>query len=211
MWRRPLNSMPVPTYHPDEGPNSHSHSPRRWSHILRNTRNAHNPNQAPQGFQVPITLGMASSHSVEFQSSPGPDAIFPQNNMSAETHSANTSGSSIPDPYLEPVAYYEWLNSFGSVVNSDVSGNSCWPINPRNASKQSNSDASMPDYMSLHGRQNTMSDPMHISGMSMEDDCGTGTLKVPTNTPIAGSADRDNSSNSMYLWLKWIYDRRSTG
>jgi hypothetical protein len=97
------------------------------------------------------------------------------------TGSGNTL--SHPDPFSE-TAYRDWVSSMASGQPSGIDfwdGRTCWPLNPRNSGKQL-SDAIMSDYIPPQS-----SDPMHISGGSLEDDPMS--LKVPTNTPTGGTGD----------------------
>ncbi|KAK4192338.1 hypothetical protein QBC35DRAFT_512018 [Podospora australis] len=171
MWRRnpPLNPglpVTVPTFRPEDGAESHSHSPRRRSAaaVLRNTKS--------QGFPVPHT---GSFGSPAFQ----PPYCFPRTN----TGSGNSTLP--PDPFMDSTAYLEWVawmansqssNSMGR--QTDSTGRISWQMD-RNPSKQ-RSDISMPDYSNDGGSHD--SNRMHISGPSLEDEHPM-SMKVPTNTP----------------------------
>ncbi|KAK0625478.1 hypothetical protein B0T17DRAFT_492555 [Bombardia bombarda] len=171
MWRRPPFTS-VPTYHPDDGAESHTHSPRRRSMLLRNSKS--------QGFSAPAMSNtlfqpQAASGYVGNQAIP----------MSYLPRGAVGSGSSLafPDPFTESAAYMDWVNTITPGQSSDGFGaKSPWPANLRTMSKQSSTDTSMPDYVSSHG-----SDTMQLSGGSNEDDPMS--IKAPTNTPTAGPTD----------------------
>ena len=175
MWRRPtLNSaMPVPTYHPDNGADSHAHSPGRRGLLLRNINN--------QGFPVPAMPGSM------FQPPAGTGLLGTQP-LQMPYFGRNTPGTgnalAHPDPFSES-AYREWVNAMTSGQPNDLwDGRTAWPTstNTRNQGRQSNSDTVMADYVSPQP-----SDPMQISGSSLEDDPMS--LKVPTNTPTGGNGD----------------------
>ncbi|KAK3384852.1 NADH dehydrogenase-like protein [Podospora didyma] len=180
MWRRPpyAPSMPVPTFHPADGPDSHAHSPRRRSLLLRNSKS--------QGFPAPMVTGNIFEPAPQATTGFGGNPVLqvpylPRNNTG--------SGSSLsyPDPFTESAAYMEWINSVTNAQSSDsVGGKTPWPVNMRSSRKQSSSDTNMPDFVHSH-----VGDPMHISGPSLEDDPMS--LKVPTNTPTAGPLDEHQS------------------
>ncbi|KAJ4291392.1 hypothetical protein N0V88_005985 [Collariella sp. IMI 366227] len=172
MWRCSTlaPAMPVPTYHIEDGPSSHTHSPGRKSVSLRSVKNS--------GF--PPTAGVTSSvfqpqASTNFLDTAGLHmSHLGRNDMFA-------NASSFSDPFTES-AYHEWVTSLtGGPPSEPWDGRTIWPTSPRNAKKQS-SDTFMSDY--VPGRH---SDPMHISGPSLEDDPMS--LKVPANTPTTGNTD----------------------
>lgn len=182
MWRRsPFDTtMPVPTYQPEDGASLHTHSPRRKSGFPQKNSQV----QGLQGLQVPspIARGVFQSQPTNAflgaQSFPMP--WFQQNNAVAN------SPLSCPDPFSE-AAYFEWINSMAGGQSSSIgfdglTGKTTWS-DTRNGSTQS-SDASMPDYLS----NSSIGEPMHISGVSLQDD-NPMSLKVPTNTPTAVSGD----------------------
>ena len=167
--------MAVPTFHPEDGADSHSHSPRRRSLLNRVS--------ASQGFPMPFMPSLITSQAAPFN-----NAVY-QQPMPMPMLQRNTlpSGSAFPDLFTE-TAYLEWVNSLGLSQNTDV-GESRGVIPttfPRNPSKQSSTDISMPDYMSSYSGHNMMPESVHMSGTSLDDDGQTGSLKVPTNTPTGG-------------------------
>ncbi|KAL2017191.1 hypothetical protein VTK56DRAFT_2511 [Thermocarpiscus australiensis] len=171
MWRRPP-AMPVPTYHPADGAESHTHSPRRKSVLSRNARS--------QGFPAP-----ASANGIfHTQASVGLVSNQPfQMPYLGVSNKESGPPLSYPDPFAESAAYLEWVTSMTSTQSTDsIGARTFWPTNTHNASRQTNSDTTMSDYIPSHA-----SDPMQLSGGSLEDDpmC----LKVPTNTPTAGTSD----------------------
>ena len=170
MWQRPPYNppMPVPTYHPEDGAHSHTHSPRKRS-FFRDSKS--------QGFQPPFGMGnvfQPQPSTSFFGGQPFPMPFLPRGNTTS-------SSLSFPDSFNES-AYFDWVNSLSSGQSSGELGKAVWPTTTRNTSKQSSTDTSMPDYMS-----NRSVDAMHISGPSLEDDPMS--LKVPTNTPTAGPTE----------------------
>ncbi|KAK3347388.1 hypothetical protein B0H65DRAFT_147992 [Neurospora tetraspora] len=159
MWRTPtyISNIPVPTYHPDDGINSHAHSPQRGK----------KSSQSP-GFPTPIT-----THGV-FQPQP-PNTSYGGTQtlqMPYAPRGANTSsGSSLsyPDPFTEP-SYMDWIGSMGT---------SSWQSSMRRGTQQQSSDETMPDYGDPNRDQQ---EAMHVSGHSMDDEHPM-SMKVPTNTP----------------------------
>lgn len=97
---------------------------------------------------------------------------------------AGSSGGSCSylDPFNpETAAYGEWVTPLSCGQSGDGSfGKSMWSGTTR---KYTSTDTSMPDYLSPQSSDPMPqgSDPMHISGRSLEDDPLS--LKVPTNTP----------------------------
>jgi hypothetical protein len=161
--------MPVPTYHLDDGPSSHAHSPVRKSVPLRNLKS--------QGFPAPVVPNTV------FQNQAGADLLGNPGLQMPYLDSSNIGSVNVPfsDPFTDS-AYLEWANS---VVNGQPGdswdGLTMWPTNGRDQ-KQRTSDTVMPDYVPPQP-----SDPMHISGPSLEDEPMS--LKVPTNTPTGGTDD----------------------
>ncbi|KAK3376803.1 hypothetical protein B0T24DRAFT_229909 [Lasiosphaeria ovina] len=168
MWRRApfAPTVPVPTYHPEEGAESHAHSPRRKSMLLRNSKS--------QGFTAPfVTGGMFQPPSAPgFVGNPAVNAPY-----LPRTTAGSGSALSYPDPFTESAAYLDWVNATTSLPNIDLERKAYWPTNIRSG-KRSSSDTNMPDYVPVRNH-----DPMQISGGSLEDDPMS--LKVPTNTPTA--------------------------
>ncbi|KAK3689924.1 hypothetical protein B0T22DRAFT_182222 [Podospora appendiculata] len=181
MWRRPTfnPAMPVPTFHPEDGADSHTHSPRRKSTFLRSSKNQGFPAAAMTGGIFPSQAPSNFLGNPAFQM-----PCFPRGTNTSSPFSFN-------DPFAaSDPAYINWVNALhGTQSSAELSGKTTWPTsvdlgdkatwssNIRH-SRQSNTDISMPDYVTVH------SDPMQISGGSLEDDPMS--LKVPTNTPTAG-------------------------
>lgn len=179
MWCSVLNPViPVPTYHQDDGPSSHTHSPGRKSLLLRNIKN--------QSLPAPAVANTT------FQNQAGASLFGTQGLQMPYLGDSNIGSVETPsftDPFTDS-AYLEWANSLMNTEPTDVwDGTTIWPTNPR-TQRQSNSDTIMPDYDPPH-----RPDPMHVSGPSLEDEPMS--LKVPTNTPTGGSTDEGQSSHSM--------------
>ncbi len=174
MWRGTIlnPSLPVPTYHPEEGFQSHSHSPRRKVVAAKGANN--------QELHIPFMSGMIPGRS----SSSFMNSTFAQSQPLLQ-RSGTRSGSSCPDPFTEPAAYQEWLGSLGLSQNHlpQPEANSLWPTFTRTSGKHMNTDTSMPDYVTSTCGQFPESDLMHVSGPSLEDDLGAQILKVPITTP----------------------------
>ncbi|KAK4124411.1 hypothetical protein N657DRAFT_617574 [Parathielavia appendiculata] len=172
MWQcSPFNSvMPVPTYHLEEGPSSHTHSPGKKSQPLRNIKN--------QSFPAPIMTNMA------FQPQVDSDLLGNAASQIGYFDSSSFgSGSATPcsDPFMD-AAYLDWANSLTNDQLSDSwDGQTMYPASAR-SQRQNTSDTIMPDYIPPHP-----SDPMHVSGPSLDDEPMT--LKVPTNTPTRAIAE----------------------
>lgn len=180
MWRRPQNNpaVPIPTYYPDEGAETHSHSPRRRSYVSRG--------MGSSGNQV---------HNVSAALSAANTPVFPPT-LSSLQKGPLTSTTSFMDPFSE-AAYQQWVNTQGlHQQQHTVEPKSIWPSAvTRNISKQSTTDtsiASLPDYLSSTIPQNISSDPMNVSGPSQDDDIQLENLKVPTNTPTTLTDDRNS-------------------
>lgn len=161
MWRGQLtNACPhVPTFHPDDGSDSHGHSPRRRSGKPAGgasaSRGVYTPS-GPPGVDVSLASGTR-----------GQKAAFPR-------RTGATSASSVPDVFADPALYKEWLVSSG--LRSEFN-----PAQTPLTGKPSGTDTSMPDYVPS---TNAMPDVMHISGPSLEDDFVDAQVdKVSANTP----------------------------
>ncbi|CCC05485.1 hypothetical protein SMACR_09282 [Sordaria macrospora] len=161
MWRTPtyISNVPVPTYHPNDGINSHTHSPQR----------AKKSSQSPASFPTPIM-----THGV-FQPQPpttsyGGTQTLQMPYAPRGTNTGSGSSLSYPDPFTEP-SYMNWVGSMG---------NSSWQSGMRRGTQQQSSDETMPDYGDGHNRDQP--EVMHVSGHSMDDEHPT-SMKVPTNTP----------------------------
>lgn len=170
MWRRPQNNpaLPVPTFYPDDGADSHLHSPRRRPLAGQDMPTISTALNAPNGANATL------------------DAVHPGH---LKLQNASTSSaSSFLDPFNE-AAYQEWINSLGlGQQQSHVDTNTIWPNSIARGSNKSATDPSMcimPSYLSSTLRDATTADPMHLSGPSLDEDTQMETLKVPTNTPTA--------------------------
>lgn len=172
MWRRPLNNpaVPVPTYYPDEGADTHLHSPRRKSYVSRYVEGS--------GVQMSsISATLASTNPVPF---PTPISML--------SKGSSSSGTSLADPFSE-AAYQEWINSLGlHQQQHTVEPTVIWPSTAmRDSSKQSASTdtsmANVPDFLAPIITQNLNADPMADSAHFLDDDHHWSNLKAPTNTP----------------------------
>lgn len=191
MWRRPQNNpaVPVPTYYPDDGADSHLHSPRRKSYVGRVTGSSAMPMSSISNTLTSHTAA-ALGHTA-----------FAQNLASIQKNPGNSSSSSM-DPFSE-AAYHEWVSSMGLQQHQQqntTEPQAIWPNTMgRNSSKQIGDDGSMPklpDYLSpiIFGQANG-SDPM-----SLEEDSTMESLKVPANTPTTFP---DNSTGASVLSGLW--------
>ncbi|ROV96537.1 hypothetical protein VMCG_07835 [Cytospora schulzeri] len=180
MWRHHQSNsvMSVPTYYPDEGADSHSHSPRRRSYISQN--------MAPPSVPMPTISSALTAPSVMI-----PNLNSFQPHLQTFQNSSTSSGSSFMDPFNE-AASQEWLNSLG--LNQQQSGmdvRSVWPTTiTRDNGKQSCTDPSMlsmSDYLSCSMGHTMAPNSMHLSGPSLDNGNHMANLKVPTNTPTTMS------------------------
>ena len=179
-------SMPVPTFHPEDGAESHSHSPRRRSLLNRAS--------ASHSFSMPLMPNLINPQATTIN-----PAVFPQTVQTLQRQ-AVPSGSGFPDPFTE-TAYLEWVNSLGLAQNADSGdARAVWPpFFARNSSKQSSTDISMPDYLSSQSGQNVGPESMLMSGTSLEDEMQVGSLKVPTNTPTGGPGEASSGLGMLFL------------
>lgn len=169
MWRRPQNNpaLPVPTFYPDDGADSHLHSPRR----------------RPLGQDMPTI-------STAFTDPPGATATLDaaHSGHSKLQKASTSSASSFLDPFNE-AAYQEWINSLGlGQQQPHVDPNTIWPNSIARVNKKSGTDPSMcsiPSYLSSTMRDVITTDPMNLSGPCLDEDTQMETLNVPTNTPTA--------------------------
>ncbi|ROW00020.1 hypothetical protein VPNG_08359 [Cytospora leucostoma] len=173
MWRRQQSNPPppVPTYYPDDGADSHSHSPRRRSYVGQSIA----PSNVPM---PPISTALAA-----------PLAMTPTLNLHGFQKSSASSVSSFMDPSSE-AAYQEWINSLGlNQQPPNLDAKVVWPnVMSRSDSKQSSADPSIPSmsgYLSSTMGHTMAPNSMHISEPSLDDDAQMVNLKVPTNTPTA--------------------------
>lgn len=150
-------------------------------------------------------------------------ATFPQNRSSFHKNPGTSSSGSM-DPFSE-AAYQEWVSSIGLQQQQQqhtIEPQEIWPSAiTRNSSKQLGDDTSMPrlpDYLShtILG-QSMETDPMSLSGPSLDEDGTMGSLKVPTNTPttfvggIHGASDVSGlcSNSFRHPADKWLTAYRS--
>lgn len=170
MWRRPQNNpaLPVPTFYPDDGADSHLHSPRRRPLAGQNIPTISTALTAPPGAAATL------------------DAV-PWGRSKLQTTSTSPA-STLPDPFNE-AAYQEWINSLGlGPQQAHVDTNTTWPTLITRGSHKSGTDppmGSMPAYLSSAMRDVVTADPMNLSGHSLDEDAQVEMLKVPTNTPTA--------------------------
>lgn len=187
MWRRPQNNpaIPVPTYYPDDGADSHLHSPRRKSYVGLGT--------ACSGVPMSSISGTLTSQ-----------ASFPHN-FSTYQKSIRISSAGSVDPFSE-AAYQDWVNSMGlhqKQQHQHVEPQTIWPsVIARNSSRQFTNDGVMPKlpaYLSPNLSQAIGTDLAGLSGPSLDEDSTMESLKVPTNTPTtapSGTAIDSGQSSS---------------
>lgn len=191
MWRRPQNNpaVPVPTYYPDDGADTHCHSPRRKSFVNRSL-------ESSSGQMPSISAARSVTN----------PATFPPS-VSTITKASSSSGTNFVDPFSE-AAYQEWINSMGlHHQQHTVEPTAIWPGSAiRDSSKQSTSMdtsvASLPDFLAPSMTQNLSSDPMTLSGPSLDDEHHWDSLKVPTNTPTALTGEGLSNHGLLVLLLK---------
>lgn len=170
MWRRPQNNpaLPVPTFYPDDGADSHLHSPRRRPLAGQSLPTISTALTAPPGAAATLDAVPTSRSKVQ--------------------KASTSSGSSFLDPFNE-AAYQEWINSLGfSQQQPHVDTNTIWPTMFTRGNDKSGTDpvmGSMPAYLSSAVRDIATADPMNLSGHGVDDDAQMEMLKVPTNTPTA--------------------------
>lgn len=171
MWRRPQNNpaLPVPTFYPDDGADSHLHSPRR---------------RPLAGQDMPSISTALTAPPVATAT---PDAVHSAHSRLQKA--STSSASSFLDPFNEP-AYQEWINSLGlGPQQPHVSTPSAvWPSSiarGRNKPGTDPSVGSMPAYLSSTMRDAITADAMNLSGPILDEDTEMEVLKVPTNTPTA--------------------------
>ncbi|KAJ4415227.1 hypothetical protein N0V82_007464 [Gnomoniopsis sp. IMI 355080] len=187
MWRRFQNSpaVPVPTYYPEDGPDSHIHSPRRKSYGCRSTG----------GSGVAMT-NMSNT-------------LMPQV-TSAFNHTSfphfpayeKTSGASSSSGYVDPfgdAAYQEWVASLGLAQQqqANTEPNTIWPgaviQNSSKAASHDTNTSGTPDYIAFTMNHTVDSEQGGTSCVGMDEDGIMDSLKVPTNTPITAT---DGSSGA---------------
>lgn len=175
MWRRHQSNpaLPVPTYYPDDGAESHSHSPRRRSYA------AHG--MAASGVPMPT---ISSALHASSATNTNLDSFQPS--LQSHQKSSTSSGMSLIDPFSE-VAYQDWINSLGlHSEQPSMDLKTVWPSAITRISKQPNTDPSMPsmsDYLSSTMGLGIGPQSMDLSAHSLDDDSQMGNIKAPTNTP----------------------------
>lgn len=190
MWRRPALApvIPAPTYRPNEGASSHTHSPRRKP----NTKGI-------KGHATPISYTAGTAYQAKmaptFHGQP-----FPMPYMTRAVPGASSSHQ-LQDPSVDPTAYLQWISQFPAGQASEEEhecGKTCckkdppnyfanlgefeqpfWTNPTTNRRMKLSSDEVMTDYMP------PSPNVMHISGPSLEDNPVS--LRVPTNSPTEGS------------------------
>ncbi|KAK7717265.1 hypothetical protein SLS64_002755 [Diaporthe eres] len=184
MWRRPQNNpaLPVPTFYPDDGADSHLHSPRRRPLAGQDIPTISTALTAPPGATATL------------------DAVHSGHSRLQKT--STSSASSFLDPFNE-AAYQEWINSLGlGQQQPHIDTNTVWPTSIGRSSNKSGTDPSMwsmPAYQSSTMRDVLTADPMNLSGPSLDEDTQMEILKVPTNTPTAFlGADHAGSGQFTY-------------
>ncbi|CAN8099692.1 unnamed protein product [Discula destructiva] len=192
MWRRPQNNptIPVPTFHPDDGPESHLHSPRRRPNMISGTGSS----------RVPMA-SMSSS-----LNAPGAAVLdygySSQGMLPYQKNTATSSSSGYVDPFGD-AAYHEWMSSIGLAQHQQgqADPNTIWPgVITRNSSKQSGCDARIPDlpeYLASTMDQTIGSDQIGMSSFTVNDDTFAANPKVPSNTPI-GATDGSAAAAAQY-------------
>jgi hypothetical protein len=172
MWNGPsVNpAMQVPTYQPEAGAGSHTHSPRRrpWLSQTVKSQRFPAPFMAGGGFQSQARTSFSGNPTFQPQyydwCNPGPLTPLPPHDLFND-----------PEAYLERA-----VSMTGSGTTKSGEGKISWPASSYKMRDQSSTDTSMPDYNSLHGQE-----AMQISGSSLEEDPMT--LRVPTNTPTVAA------------------------
>ncbi|KAG8156724.1 hypothetical protein KVR01_013329 [Diaporthe batatas] len=170
MWRRPQNNpaLPVPTFYPDDGADSHLHSPRRRPLASQHMPTISTTLTAPAG-PVPTLDAITTGRS------------------NLQKASASTA-SSFLDPFNE-AAYQEWIDSLGlEQQQSHVNTSAIWPTLVARGNDRSGANpaaGSIMAYMPSAVRDTATADPVHLSGRSLDEDTQMDMLKVPTNTPTA--------------------------
>ncbi|KUI60948.1 hypothetical protein VP1G_08136 [Cytospora mali] len=192
MWRRHQcnSAMPVPTYYPDEGADSHSHSPRRRSYTTQS--------MAPLNVPMPTISSALTAPSAV---TPNMNSFNP--NIQTFQKSSAPSGSSLMESFSE-TAYQEWINTLGlNQQQQSLDVEAVWPCTTtRNYSKYTSTDQSVPtmsDYLSSTMGHTMDPNSMHLSGPGLDDDIHLTNLKVPTNTPTTMS-DGDTLASGQFAY-----------
>lgn len=179
MWRRPQNNpaVPVPTYCPEEGAESHLHSPRRKTYAGRSTATSSvaRPGPVPSTYRVGTGFGTMP-----------PGFLMPPKNPVA-------SSPGYVDPFSE-AAYQEWVNSLGFQQHQNsIEPTAIWPTtSTQNGTKHPVSEIvmSMTDYVPSVIGQDVNAGSLSTSAPSLDEDSPMGNfnVKVPANTPTTMSS-----------------------
>ena len=168
-------SMPVPTFHPHEGADLHSHSPRR----------------KPKESKAPAYLDSFMVGNM-FHTQPS-TSFWGGQPFTMPSYPPRRNATTAPSPSFQDVCsaygnYASWGFPSGQSPGEGLDASkTTWPGITRNSRKQSSTVTSMPDYVSSEG-----SDRMHISGPSLEDDRMSS--KAPTNTPTTSAAENPQAA-----------------
>ncbi|KAI1073747.1 hypothetical protein F5B20DRAFT_494173 [Whalleya microplaca] len=182
MWRRsPFNpTVPVPSEHQEDGPDSHLHSPRRRASLMKSTSNSSSYGSAPPGLTQCNTNNFLGSM-------PNTQAFLQRSGIGSSSGYADQFGT----PKSDAAAYMEWANSLGPYTQTVGSDKSCFNPAPSRkitgSSKAPHTDATIPDFgLANSNNMQGISDSqlLNFSGTNLEDaDFGTQGSKAPTNTP----------------------------
>lgn len=182
MWRRPPNNpaVPVPTYHPDDGPDSHIHSPRRKSYGCRDTGSSGvTMNTLPSAAAAQATPALGH-------------AFLPQGLSVCQKTPGISASSEYVDPFSD-AAYQEWVASMGLAHQQQgyEEPKTIWPnIVTQNRSGHTGHDldeSCMPETLASTIHQTMGPDQMGMSSAVMDEVGNMDNLKVPTNTPITAN------------------------
>ncbi|KAI0008832.1 hypothetical protein F4779DRAFT_585435 [Xylariaceae sp. FL0662B] len=184
MWRRsPFNpTVPVPSEHHEDGPESHLHSPRRRASLMKSTSSSSRYGSGPPG--------LAQSNTNNFLGSmPNTQAFLQRSGIGSSSGYVDQLGNQTSDP----TAYLDWANNFGPVGYTqtiDTGKSSYNPASSRkitSATKASHTDTSILDFGLANSNDDqsmSTSQLMSFSGASVEEaDFSTQGSKAPTNTP----------------------------
>lgn len=180
MWRRPQNNpdLPVPTFYPDDGADSHLHSPRR----------------RPLASQHMPTISTA----LTAPAGPFPSLDAATMGRSRLQKASTSSASSFLDPFNE-AAYQEWIDSLGfGQQQTHVDTGAIWPTLIARGSGKSGTDPAV---------GSAMAHMPSVVRDTLDEDAQMEMLKVPTNTPTAffgadHAASGSGSSTHRPLWLR---------
>lgn len=176
MWRYPpgSNHISIPTYHPENGADAHSHSPRRRAAQEQASANAAVWDTVP-------FAGGGNLHGFPEGSSSRSDITMQTASCRAEpTEDVDMQGM-FDDVSNQQAAYAQWASMDAMAYEGWAAG--------RLPSKDSSTDQSMPDYTSLATSSGVMQwsgNPMNLGSGSLPDGfaCGPSSMnKVTFNTP----------------------------